>query len=79
MMPATRSTIGDTRPTLSEATPSAERVHIVIVGHVDHGKSTLVGRLLADAGALPEGKLEALRSSASGMRSRSSLHFCSTP
>lgn len=30
---------------------------VVFVGHVDHGKSTLVGRLLADAGALPEGKL----------------------
>jgi bifunctional enzyme CysN/CysC len=37
---------------------SAERVHIVLAGHVDHGKSTIVGRLLADAGALPDGKLE---------------------
>jgi bifunctional enzyme CysN/CysC len=33
----------------------------VIVGHVDHGKSTVVGRLLADTGALPQGKLEAVR------------------
>ena len=31
---------------------------LVIVGHVDHGKSTILGRLLADMGALPEGKLE---------------------
>jgi bifunctional enzyme CysN/CysC len=31
---------------------------IVIVGHVDHGKSTLVGRLLHDTDSLPEGKLE---------------------
>lgn len=31
---------------------------IVIVGHVDHGKSTLVGRLLHDTGSLPDGKLE---------------------
>jgi bifunctional enzyme CysN/CysC len=31
---------------------------IVIVGHVDHGKSTIIGRLLADTGSLPKGKLE---------------------
>ena len=35
-----------------------EDMNIVIVGHVDHGKSTLMGRLLADTGSLPEGKLE---------------------
>ncbi|MCB1110954.1 MAG: adenylyl-sulfate kinase, partial [Chlamydiia bacterium] len=34
---------------------------LVIVGHVDHGKSTILGRLLADSGALPEGKLEAVK------------------
>jgi len=34
---------------------------LVITGHVDHGKSTLVGRLLADTGNLPEGKLEAIQ------------------
>jgi bifunctional enzyme CysN/CysC/sulfate adenylyltransferase subunit 1 len=38
-----------------------ERMNIVITGHVDHGKSTLVGRLLADTHTLPEGKLEAVR------------------
>lgn len=36
-------------------------MNVVIVGHVDHGKSTLVGRLLADTGSLPEGKLEAVK------------------
>jgi bifunctional enzyme CysN/CysC len=35
--------------------------NVVIVGHVDHGKSTVVGRLLADTGALPQGKLESVR------------------
>ncbi|GGK49555.1 adenylyl-sulfate kinase [Salinarimonas ramus] len=33
---------------------------IVVVGHVDHGKSTLIGRLLHDTGSLPDGKLEEL-------------------
>ena len=33
---------------------------IVIVGHVDHGKSTFVGRLFYDTGSLPEGKYEQL-------------------
>ncbi|MGH7582554.1 MAG: GTP-binding protein [Gemmatimonadales bacterium] len=36
-------------------------MHIVIAGHVDHGKSTVIGRLLADTGSLPEGKLAAVR------------------
>ena len=34
---------------------------IVIVGHVDHGKSTLVGRLIHDTGSMPDGKLEAIK------------------
>src|ERR1043166_6052124 len=33
---------------------------IVIVGHVDHGKSTFVGRLFYDTGSLPTGKYEQL-------------------
>ena len=36
-------------------------MNIVIGGHVDHGKSTVVGRLMADTGSLPEGKLEQVR------------------
>jgi bifunctional enzyme CysN/CysC len=51
-VPATSTTPnGTTRP----------QVRIVIVGHVDHGKSTLVGRLLHETGSLPEGKLEMLK------------------
>jgi bifunctional enzyme CysN/CysC len=37
------------------------RMTLVIVGHVDHGKSTIIGRLLADTGSLPVGKIEQVR------------------
>ena len=43
------------------ATGERPQVSIVIVGHVDHGKSTLVGRLLHETGSLPDGKLEMLK------------------
>ncbi|MFH1968970.1 MAG: GTP-binding protein, partial [Verrucomicrobiota bacterium] len=38
-----------------------EQISVVVVGHVDHGKSTLIGRLLADTNSLPQGKLEQVR------------------
>ena len=38
-------------------------LRIVIVGHVDHGKSTLVGRFLHDTGALATGKFENIQAS----------------
>lgn len=38
-----------------------EQISIVMAGHVDHGKSTVIGRLLAETNALPEGKLEQVR------------------
>ncbi|ADN02557.1 GTP-binding protein [Spirochaeta thermophila] len=41
-----------------DPTAHRERVAVAMVGHVDHGKSTILGRLLAEAGALPRGKLE---------------------
>jgi len=44
-----------------EPMADVEHMNIVIVGHVDHGKSTIVGRLLADTGSLPEGKLDEVR------------------
>jgi bifunctional enzyme CysN/CysC len=48
-----------TARTLEDA--ATQPLRIVIVGHVDHGKSTLVGRLFHDTGSLPEGKLEAIQ------------------
>ncbi|OHD19335.1 MAG: adenylyl-sulfate kinase [Spirochaetes bacterium GWD1_27_9] len=38
-----------------------EQLNFVVIGHVDHGKSTLIGRLLADTNSLPEGKLESVK------------------
>lgn len=38
-----------------------EQLKIVIVGHVDHGKSTFVGRLFHDTGSLPDGKYEKIK------------------
>ncbi|MCB1651348.1 MAG: adenylyl-sulfate kinase [Alphaproteobacteria bacterium] len=38
-----------------------QQLRVVIVGHVDHGKSTLIGRLLYDTNSLPDGKYEELQ------------------
>jgi bifunctional enzyme CysN/CysC len=38
-----------------------QRLKIVVVGHVDHGKSTTIGRILFDTNSLPEGKVEQIR------------------
>lgn len=38
-----------------------EQMNVVIVGHVDHGKSTVIGRLMADTGSLPMGKIEQIK------------------
>ncbi|WP_010233297.1 GTP-binding protein [Clostridium arbusti] len=38
-----------------------ENLNIVVVGHVDHGKSTLIGRLLYDTNSLPAGAIEKVK------------------
>ena len=48
-------------PNAGPGAPNSTALRVVIVGHVDHGKSTLVGRLLHDTGSLPEGKFEQIQ------------------
>ena len=38
-----------------------EKLNIVVVGHVDHGKSTLIGRLLFDTNSLSSGAIEKVK------------------
>jgi bifunctional enzyme CysN/CysC len=34
---------------------------VVFVGHVDHGKSTLIGRILHDTGSLPDNRIDTIK------------------
>jgi thioredoxin-dependent adenylylsulfate APS reductase len=52
---------GAALPKAQGASGGRPLIRIVIVGHVDHGKSTLIGRLLSETGGLPEGKVEQLK------------------
>jgi bifunctional enzyme CysN/CysC len=45
------------------ADTAREQMKIVIVGHVDHGKSSLIGRLFYETDSLPDGKFEAITAS----------------
>jgi len=40
---------------------AADHLYLVVVGHVDHGKSTLIGRLLFDTNSVAEGKTERIQ------------------
>ena len=62
--------LNDFEPTVickaSKMTQSLENnpnpsINLVIAGHVDHGKSTLIGRLLHDTDSLTEGKMAAVK------------------
>ena len=46
---------------MTKQTKNLNQLKVVIVGHVDHGKSTLIGRLLYDTNSLPDGKYEELQ------------------
>jgi len=40
---------------------SSSKINLVVIGHKDHGKSTLIGRLLYDSNAIPEQKLQEVK------------------
>lgn len=46
---------------IDAAKSQKEQMNIVVAGHVDHGKSTVVGRLMADTNSLPDGKIEQIK------------------
>ena len=54
----------------SQSSADEARLKVVFVGHVDHGKSTLIGRILHDTGSLAEGKIEQIEKAcaAEGMK-----------
>ena len=63
---------------VQRSTPNAQRLtsdiepklKVVFVGHVDHGKSTLIGRILHDTDSLSDGKIEQVKKAcaAEGMK-----------
>lgn len=55
---------------MTETLP-ASAIKVVVVGHVDHGKSTLLGRVMLDCGRVPDDKVEHVRK----ICDEKSLHF----
>src|SRR3984957_16188884 len=55
--PASSSSIKDPASSIDAELP----LRVVFTGHVDHGKSTLIGRILHDTDSLPEGKIEMVK------------------
>jgi bifunctional enzyme CysN/CysC len=55
-------------PSLAAIAPNGDpgegRLKVVFVGHVDHGKSTLIGRIFHDTHSLPDGKVEQIQKAA---------------
>jgi len=46
---------------ICEMTKIEQEIRLVVTGHVDHGKSTIIGRLLVDTNSLPDGKLASVK------------------
>src|SRR5205823_6494130 len=61
-----KANVQHSTPSTQRRTQTEERdvgipLRIVFVGHVDHGKSTLIGRILHDTDSLPEGKIDMVK------------------
>ena len=52
------------RPELKSPMAQKPHMNLVFIGHVDHGKSTTVGRILLDAGVIRQEEIEKFRSEA---------------
>ena len=55
------SSIQHPASSIASSVPEAQRLKIVFVGHVDHGKSTLIGRIFYDTNSFPDGKVEQIK------------------
>jgi len=51
--------------------PAKPHINIMTAGHVDSGKSTLIGRLLFDAGVIREDEMRKLKETAKGLKKES--------
>ncbi len=61
------SSVQSAQPRAGQARTSSkalDHLNLVVVGHVDHGKSTLIGRLLFDTNSVSDGKVERLQAAA---------------
>src|SRR5438445_6822303 len=72
-----RSTSNAQRPTQTDQRDVGIPLRIVFVGHVDHGKSTLIGRILHDTDSLPEGKIEMVKKACAAEGRNLSSRSCS--
>jgi bifunctional enzyme CysN/CysC len=62
--PPNKRSVSATPVPTSVVAPGADRLKVVFVGHVDHGKSTLIGRIFHDTHSLPDGKVEQIQKAA---------------
>ncbi len=52
-----------------------KELKFVIVGHIDHGKSTLIGRLLFDTGSLSDEKIKEMEQASSKLQRKDEFAF----